>query len=226
MPEPKRMRPTISSGWRIFFGVVGQVEVDHDEAGDADGDVEKEDDAPMEVVDDEAAGDGAEHGGDERGNGDEAHDADEIGLGEGSDQGESAYRDHHGAAHALHDAECDQQMNVGGDAAEKRAQREDADGRGKHAAGSEPVGHPAADGNEDGEAKRVAGEHGLHAERRNAEGFGDGGHGGVENGGVERLHEEGDCNQPWQQAHCGVGGYRCFAAALEVGDELMVFRFE
>ena len=85
-------------GMACLFAVVGQMEIDHDEADEADGDIEEEDDAPVEVADDEAAGDGAEHGRDERGDGDEAHGADEFGFGEGADQREPADRDHHGAA--------------------------------------------------------------------------------------------------------------------------------
>ena len=145
-------------GVSVFFGVVqfGRCEVDHDEPDNADGDVEEEDDAPVEVVDDEAAGHGGPSiGAMSAGMEDEAHDAHEVGFGEGSDQGEAAYGDHHGAAHALHYAECDQHVNVGGDAAEKRSEGEDTDGGCKDAAGSESVGHPAADGNEDREAGRV-----------------------------------------------------------------------
>ena len=71
-----------------------------------------------------------------------------------------------------------------------------ADGGGEHAARAEAVGHPAADGNEDGEAERVAGEHRLHAERRDVERGAMAGDGGVENGGVERLHEERHRDEP------------------------------
>ena len=45
-----------------LFAVVGQVEVDQDEAEEADGDVEEEDDAPVQVVDDKAAGEGPSMG--------------------------------------------------------------------------------------------------------------------------------------------------------------------
>jgi hypothetical protein len=70
----------------LLFAVVGQMQVDHDQADEADGNVEEEDDAPVEVADDEASGDGAEHGSDQRGDGDEAHGADEFGFGEGADE--------------------------------------------------------------------------------------------------------------------------------------------
>jgi len=100
-----------------FFAVVGKVEVDEDQADEADGDVEEEDDAPVEVVDDEAAGHGAEHGCDEGGDGDEAHGAEEIGFAEGADQGEAADGHHHGASATLQDAAGDEYMDVAGEAA-------------------------------------------------------------------------------------------------------------
>ena len=168
------------------------MEVDEDEANEADGDVEEEDEAPVEVVDDEAAGDGAEHGCHQCGDGDKAHGAKEVGFGEGADEGETADGDHHGAAHALEDSAGDERVDVGGETAEERAEGEDANGGGEDAAGSELVGYPTADGDEDGERESVAGEHGLHAEGADVERGGDGGDGGVEDGGVERFHEEGD----------------------------------
>ena len=176
----------------------------HPQADEADGNVDKKDDAPVEIVDDEAAGDGSEHGADESGDGDRGHGSDELGFGEGADDGEAADGHHHGASAALEDAEGYEDVDVGGDAAEKRAEAEQADGGGEDAAGAEAIGHPAADGDEDGEAQGVAGEHGLHAERGDFEGLRDGGHGGVENGGVERLHEEGDGHQPGEQSFAGV----------------------
>ena len=208
MPEPKRISPDDIERRSVGFAIVGQVQVDQNESDDADGDVQKKDYAPMEVVDDETAGDRAEHGGDERGDGDETHDANEVRLGERSHQREAANGDHHGTAHALHDTKSNKKMDAGGDAAEKRTERKETDGGCEDAASSELVGHPAADGNEHREAERVACQHSFHAERRDTESFGDCGHRGVEDGGVERLHEERDRDQPRQQALGGVGGYR------------------
>ena len=168
------------------------MDVNEDETNEADGDVEEEDDAPVEVADDEAAGDGAEHGRDQGWDGDEAHGAEEFRFVKGADEGEAAYRDHHRAAHALEDSAGYEEVDVGGEAAEERAEGEDADGGGEDAAGSELVGYPAADGDEDGERESVAGEHRLHAEGADVERGGDGRDCRVEDGGVERLHEEGD----------------------------------
>ncbi len=40
----------------VGFAIVRQVAIDQDQAGDADGDVEEEDRAPVEIIDDKAAG--------------------------------------------------------------------------------------------------------------------------------------------------------------------------
>jgi len=85
-------------------------------------------------------------------------------------------------------------------AAEKRPQGEDADGGREHPARAEAIRHPAADRNKHGEAQRVAGQHGLHAERSDGERLGDGGDGRVENRRVERFHEEGHGDEPRQQS--------------------------
>ena len=52
---------------------IGQVKIDQHQAGEANGKVDEKDDAPREVSDDEAAGDGPEHGADEAGDGNEGH---------------------------------------------------------------------------------------------------------------------------------------------------------
>ena len=69
-----------------------------------------------------------------------------------ADQGEPADGNHHGAAAALQNTAGDEHMDVAGDAAEQGAEGEDADGGGEYAASAETVGHPAADGNEDGKS--------------------------------------------------------------------------
>ena len=109
----------------MFFAIVGQMQVDHDKAEQADGDVDEENHAPMKVADDEAAGDGAEHGTDETGNRDETHGANQFRFGEGANEGQPADGDHHGAAAALQNAAGHQQVNAGGDAAEQRPEREE-----------------------------------------------------------------------------------------------------
>ena len=59
-------------------------------------------------------------------------------------------RHHHGAAHALDDAEQDEVGKALGEAASRRAEREDDNGGAEHGAGAEAVGHPAAQRDKDG----------------------------------------------------------------------------
>ena len=193
------MRPSRSRGGVSSLAIVGQVEVDHDQAEEADGDIEEEDDAPVEVIDDEAAGDRTEHRADQGGDGDEAHHADEFMFGKGADQCETSDGNHHGAAAALEHTAEDELMDVGGDAAEQGAKGEDADGGGEDVASAEAVGHPAADGDEDGKGESIAGQHGFHGQGGDAEGFGYDGDSGIEDGRVKRLHEKGNRDQPGEE---------------------------
>ena len=85
---------------------------------------------------------------------------------------------------------------------------EQPDRRGEDAARAEAVGHPAADRDEDREAERVARQHRLHVERRDVHRLRDGRHRRVEDGGVERLHEEGHRDQPGQQSLGRLGRWR------------------
>src|SRR5277367_3646277 len=128
------------------------MQIDHQQADQSDGDVDEKDESPMQVADDQAAGDGPEHGTDQGGNGDEAHGANQFGFGERPHQGQAADRNHHGSANALQNAESDQQVDVAGHAAEERTQREDTDRGREDATGAEAIGHPTADGNEYREA--------------------------------------------------------------------------
>ena len=203
MPEPKRIEPDDIQ--RIgLLAIVRQMQIDHPQTDEADRNVDEKNDAPVKIADDQAAGDGPEHGADQARDRDEAHGADEFGFGERPHDGEPPDRHHHGAPAALQDAAGHQHVDVGRYAAEKRPESEQADGGGENAARSEPIRHPAADRNEDREAQRVAGEHRLHAERGDFERLRDGGHRRVQNRGVERLHEERDRHQPRQQSFAGV----------------------
>ncbi len=181
---------------RVFFAVVRQMQIDHEQTRQADGNIHEEDDSPVKVCDDQAAGDRSEHGANQTRNRDETHGADQFRFGESAHHGQAADRHHHGSAAALQNPAGDQQMDVARYAAEKRSQREEADGGGKYPARAESVRHPAADGNEHRQAQRVTGQHRLHAQRRNFERRGDGRHGRVQNRRIERLHEERDRHQP------------------------------
>lgn len=103
----------------VWLAEVGKVDVDEDEASDADGDVEEEDISPVKVVNDEAPHHRAEHGRDESGNGDEAHGAEQVGFAEGTDESEAADGNHHGSAAALQNAAEDEDVDVGREAAKE-----------------------------------------------------------------------------------------------------------
>ncbi len=96
-----------------FFAVIGQMQIDQDQAGEADGKIHEEDDPPVKVSDDEAAGDRSEHWADQTRDGDEAHGADELVLGERAHDGEASDGHHHGASAALQDAAGHQYVDVG-----------------------------------------------------------------------------------------------------------------
>nr|GFD54652.1 hypothetical protein [Tanacetum cinerariifolium] len=90
-----------------------------------------------------------------------------------------------------------------------RSQREDGDRGGEHAPRAEAVGHPAAHRDTDGQTQDVAGGDGLQAQRRDVQAGGNAGDGGVEDGGVELLHEQGSRHQPREVAFDGAGvGHR------------------
>src|ERR1700686_965628 len=174
--------------------------MDQYQAAQADGYVDEEYDAPVKISDDQAAEERPEHGADQTRHGDEAHGADELGFGKGSDHGEPSHGKHHGAAAALQHAAGHQQVDIIRDAAEKRAEREDADRGREHAPRAETIGHPSADGDEYRQAQRIAREHGLHAERRYLECMRNGGYGRIQDGRVQRFHEKADRHQPRQEA--------------------------
>ncbi len=189
--------------------IVGQIAIDEIETQKPDRQVDEEDHPPVEVTDDQTAGQRPEQRPDQTRDGDEAHRADQLGAGEGPHNGEPSDRHHHRPAAPLQDPAEHQHMNVRRDAAEERPDREQPDRPCKDPARAEPIRHPAADRDEDREAQRVAGEHRLHAQRRHAERRRDCRHRRVQDGGVERLHEEGDRHQPGQEPLDGIvrGGW-------------------
>ena len=111
-------QPDHVEGMSAALTVVGQMEIHQNQAGEADGKVDEEDDSPVEVGDDKTAGDGPEHGADQAGDGDEGHRPDELRFGEGSHQGEASDGNHHGPAATLNNAAGDQSVNVGAEPAE------------------------------------------------------------------------------------------------------------
>ena len=88
------------------------MQIDQNQPDQTDRDVKEEDHAPVQIADDQTAGDGTKHGSDQGRDGDEAHGAEEIGFGECPDQGKPAYGHHHGAAAALQDAAGNKDVDV------------------------------------------------------------------------------------------------------------------
>ena len=84
-----------------MFAVVRQVQVNHEQTGEANRNIHEENKSPVKVSDDQATGDRSEHGTNQTGDGDEAHGADQFGLGERPHHGEPADGHHHGSAAAL-----------------------------------------------------------------------------------------------------------------------------
>src|ERR1700678_249912 len=97
---------------RFIRAIVRQMQINEDQTRDPDRDVEKKNEAPMKIADDESPRDRAEHRGDQGGYGDKTHRAQQVRLRKGSHQGEPAYRDHHRSAATLQDATRDEHMNV------------------------------------------------------------------------------------------------------------------
>src|SRR4029453_12215488 len=116
----------------------------------------------------------------------------------------------HGAATALQDASRYQHVNAARHAAEERAEAEDADRRGEDAACPVAVRHPPTHRDEDGQTKRVARQRHLHAERRDVQGGRNRRHRGVQDGRVERLHEERHGYQPGQEGLHAILPLGCF----------------
>ncbi len=137
----------------------------------------------------QAADGRAQQRADEGGDDDEVHRPEQFGFREGAHDGQAPDRHHHGAAQALQQAGGGHHLGAHRQAAQDRSAGEDADRGEEDAAGAEAVGHPAADGNADGQAEDVAGDDRFQAQRGNPEAGSDAGNGGVDDRGVELLHE-------------------------------------
>ena len=172
---------------RIFDDARGE-----EEREEADGDVEEEDPAPVEVVGDVAAEGGADGGC--------AHDGEAIhgeglaalcgreGVGEDGLLGgcEAA------AADALQDAAEDEDRQRRGEAAHRGADAEERDADHVELLAPDEGGHVGAGGKDDGVGDEVGGEDPGGFVLRGAEAAGDVRQGDVGDGGVEHLHEGGE----------------------------------
>ena len=82
------------------------------QAGQPDGNIEEENNAPMKIPRDQAAGEWPQHGANQPRYGDETHGADQLGFGKSPYHGKPANRQHHGSAAALKNAERDQHVDI------------------------------------------------------------------------------------------------------------------
>src|ERR1700730_17456092 len=147
------------------------MQIDHQQTDEAYRNIHEKDESPVKVSDDKTTGDRSEHGANQSWNSDEAHGPDEFRFGKCSHQGEPPPRHQHSSAAALQDATRHKQMDVARYATEKGPEGEETNRGCKYPARSEPIRHPATDRNENCEAQRVAGQHGLHAKRNHLEGL-------------------------------------------------------
>ena len=61
-----------------MLAVIRQVQVNQDQTGEANRNIHEENQPPVQVSDDESAGDWSQHGADQTGDGDEAHGANQF----------------------------------------------------------------------------------------------------------------------------------------------------
>ena len=188
--------------------------VGEEEGEDADGDVDEEDPAPVVVVGDPAAEDGADGGCGDDGDGVESEGRGSFGGREGVDEdglfdgGEAA------AADALEDSAEKHDVERGGDAAEERCDGEEGDAGHVVVLAAEDAGEPCGHGENDGVGDEIGGEDPGDFVVGAAEASGDVGQRDVGDGGVEQLHEggegDGEGDDPGVDDGAGFWGAWCF----------------
>jgi len=191
------------------FGVVVRHDLHRrDVADDADREVDQEHPVPGRDFDQPATEGRADQGADQGGDGDETHRAKEFFARDGAHDGQAPDRQQHGAADALQDARTDELVQGLGESAGERAEGKQDDRDEESASCAEAVGDPAGGGDEGGDGQGVAEDDGLHLQRAFAEAAGHGGHCGVDDGGVQHLHEDGQRYEPQQGPDRGVAAGR------------------
>ncbi len=112
-----------------------------------------------------------------------------FGRGKHSEQHRHAHGGEQSAADPLGHAGGDQGVDVPGEGAGQRPQREHGEGEHERPLRAELVPRPAADGDEDGQAQQVGGNHPLYGRRVCFEISGEGGDGDVDDRRVQQAHE-------------------------------------
>ena len=191
-----------------LFANVGDIESGEDHADEPDGNVDPEDPAPGDEGGDEAAERRTDHRSHQRRNGEPGERRDQLGFRHRPQDDQPSDRHHHGAAHALDDAEQDEIGEPLGEAAGRRAEREHDDGRAEHGAGAEAVGHPAAQRDKHGQRQEIRGERKLERDRVLVQIGGDGRQRRRDHRRIHRLHEEGDGDDEGDEIAGHVAGVR------------------
>ena len=156
-PGESSARPSQSRRWPGWGTSRGEDALREHERGDPDRQVDEEDPAPGEVVDEPAAEDRAEDRPEQHRHADDRHHAADAVRAGGLREDRHAERHQHAAAEALQDAEGDQRARPPGEAGEHRAADEEGDRDHVQALGAEAVGGPAGERDHGGERQRVAG---------------------------------------------------------------------
>ena len=187
-PEQEKAHPVegAARSREIRHDVVGV-----EDADEPDGDVDQEDPVPCGIRHQPAAEQRADHGADEAGNADEVEYGDQLGARVSPEHGQARHRHHHGSPDTLQHPRGDEHGKRGGQGAEQGTQNEEVHGGDEDAPCPEPVGQPAAHGDEHGDGEGIAHHGELHGQRGTVEAARHGGECRVKNGGVQCLHKKG-----------------------------------
>ena len=161
-----------------------------DHAERADRQIDEKDVAPVEVRRNEAAEGRPDHRPDERRDRDPRQRLHDLGLRHGPQQHETADRNHHRAADALHETAGHERAQRVAERTSDRAGEEHGDRRDERRTRAETVGHPTADGDEDREREQIRGQCELQGDRVSREIGRDRGQRCREHGRVHVLDEQ------------------------------------
>ena len=163
-----------------------------EEREDADGNVDEEDPAPVVVVGDPAAEDGADGRGSDDGDGVEREGGGAFGGRKGVDEDRLLDWSEATTADTLQDAREEHDAEGGSDATEKRRDGEERDAGHVVVPAAEDAGEPRGHGKDDGVSDEIGGENPGDFVVGAAETAGDVGERDISDGGVEQLHEGGE----------------------------------
>src|SRR5271157_721996 len=134
------------------------VQVDHEERQDADGEIDVENPAPGVAVGDPTAEGGADDGGDDDAEAKDGHGGAVLAGRKALQQDGLGQRLHSAAANALQNAGHDQHGHGYGHATEQRGDSEDEDGNEQQPRAADAPRQPSSGGQHDGSGVEVAGE--------------------------------------------------------------------